>query len=404
MAGQEVGKRCVFFLGGYEPIPAERQHERFVRELQRFEQTWGTTTKVSPMTLSAGGAAAVWRIQTQGRNWSVETEYRSLLWEDFVRADFARSDWVRVPRAIVAFADFIVSGTAIKYFVFNWRYGLFFIYPILILAGFAAAAIYAASFMAGLGLPLVLAPPVAFAVFVGLHIWPGRFMLLPYMLDDWLFAHELLHRSREGLDARLELFARDVAARLREGGFDEFVFCGHSLGCAIKLYVVDRALQLAPEFGRKGETLNIASTGSSLLKIALHPAGGWLRESIARVSQHRAIFWIEYQALADFISFYKVDPVAALKLPPTGTPALRKLRISHMLSDANARRFRFNLFRLHRQLVMGNEKRYFYDYLMICCGPFRLETRVRNADLMMTAFAADGSLLTQPAEGRSAAS
>ena len=100
--------------------------------------------------------------------------------------------------------------------------------------------------------------------------------------------------------------------------------------------MIDRALRLLPDFGRNGETLNVVSTGSSLLKIALHPAGGPLREAIARVSAHPAIFWIEYQALADFISFYKVDPVAALKLPDDRQAGLRKLQIRHMLSEANA--------------------------------------------------------------------
>ena len=49
-------------------------------------------------------------------------------------------------------------------------------------------------------------------------------------------------------------------------------------------------------------------------------------------------------------------------------------------------------FRLHRQLVMGNDKRYFYDYFMICCGPFGFPTRLRDPELMTAAFAADGSL------------
>ena len=116
MSGGEVRKRCVFFLGGYEPITPERQHERFMRELARFERTWNVTTSVSDMSVSGDGAIALWRVETRGPNWSVETEYRSLLWDDMVEADFGRSDWVRVPRAIGAFADFIFSGTAVALF------------------------------------------------------------------------------------------------------------------------------------------------------------------------------------------------------------------------------------------------------------------------------------------------
>jgi hypothetical protein len=391
MAAQEVKKRCVFFLGGYEPIPPERQHERFVRELGRFQKTWHVTSTVSGPALSEGGAVASWTVETRGPDWAVETEYRSLLWEDLVASDFERSDWERVPCAIRAFADFIWSGTAWRYFAVNWRYGLFFLYPILILAGFAATGLALAWQATGYGLPQLLVPLAALAVFAVLTVWPGRFLLLPYMLDDWLFAYELVHRTRSGLDERLDVFAKDVAAKLSAGDVDEIVFAGHSLGCALKVEVLDRALRLAPDFGARGEQLSVLSTGSSLLKIALHPAASWLREAVARVSQNQAVFWVEYQTMVDIISFYKVNPLHALKLPDTGRPRIVRVHVRDMLEPETYRRFKGNFFRLHRQLVMGNDKRYFYDYFMVCCGPFRLRTR---ADLpeRMTAFSAEGGL------------
>lgn len=391
MAAQEVRKRCVFFLGGYEPIPPERQHERFLRELGRFQTTWHVTATVSGLTLSEGGAIGSWTIRTQGPDWAVETEYRSLLWGDLVASDFERSDWERVPCAIRAFADFIWSGTALRYFAVNWRYGLFFLYPILILAAFAGLGLAAAWYATGYGLPLLLVAPVALAVFALLNIWPGRFLLLPYMLDDWLFAHELVHRSRTGLDERLGVFAGDVAKRLQAGGVDEIVFCGHSLGCALKVEVLDRALRLAAEAGAGDARLSVLSTGSSLLKIALHPAAAWLKAAVARVSQNNAVFWVEYQTMVDIISFYKVNPLLALDLPDTGRPTIRRVHVRDMLNSETYRRFKGNFFRLHRQLVMGNDKRYFYDYFMVCCGPFRLQTRVDQPDLV-TAFSPEGGL------------
>lgn len=403
MSGGEVKKRCVFFLGGYEPLAPERQYERFIRELARFERTWNVTTSVSDMSLSDDHAIALWRVETRGPNWSVETEYRSLLWGDIVEADFGRSDRVRIPRGIAAFTDFIVSGTAWRYFAVNWRYGLFFSYPILIVASFIAAAIAAAWFGVRLGLPLpfLFAPLIAFAVFAGLLVFPGRYVMLPYMFDDWIFAQELVHRTRPGLDARLQAFAEEVVRRRRQGGYDEIVFMGHSLGCALKLDVVDRALRIEAGAGPAGETFNMLSAGSSLLKIALHPAGVWLKDAVARVSQHKTVFWVDFQSMVDIISFYKADPVKALGLPEAGRHIVRRVHVRDMLHRETHRRFRGNFFRLHRQLVMGNDKRYFYDYFMICCGPFRFETRLRDPELMTAAFGADGSLLDR-AEQRKA--
>ena len=44
-----VKRRCVFFLGGYEPIPPQRQHERYIRELARSEKAWSVTAEVGPL-------------------------------------------------------------------------------------------------------------------------------------------------------------------------------------------------------------------------------------------------------------------------------------------------------------------------------------------------------------------
>lgn len=390
----EVKKRCVFFIGGYEPIPAERAHERFIRELHRFETTWNVSCKVSEAEISRGGAIAAWHVRTQGPDWSTDSEYRALIWSDFVIQDFARSDWVRVPRGISAFMDFIASGTAWRYFRVNWRYGLFFAYPLLLLIAFAMTAMMVPGAVErfGVSLPLVLHPLIAFAVFALLVAVPGRFLLLSYMLDDWIFGSDVIYGSRRGFEERVNAFVDDIEAKLKAGGYDEYVFIGHSLGCAIKLEVIDRVMARMPEFGKRGERLHVCSTGSSVLKIAFHPVAEEFRGALERVSQNPAIFWIEYQTLVDVISFYKVNPVTAVGLPDTGSPMIQKVRVRHMLDEKTYRRFKGNFFRLHRQLVMGNDRRYFYDYFMVCCGPYQLDTRARNTEGMMHAIAPDGSL------------
>ncbi len=385
-------------LGGYEPAGPERQHERFVRELARFTQAWNVRATASAPGLTADGAVASWRVETRAPNWRVETDYLLLRWDDFVAADFARPDWNRLPDGVAALGDFILSGTLFRYFATNWRYALFFLYPVAIIAGFAAMGVAIGSVLAplpvaGAGLKAAL---IGAAVFLGLLVFGGRALQLPYLLDDWIFARDYVRGKRAGLDARLDRFAQELVARMRDPGYDEVVLAGHSLGAPFSVDVLDRASRLDPGLfdvpGRDGKNLNLLSTGSSLLKVALHPAAGWLRGAVGRVSAQTSVFWVEYQALVDVINFYKTDPVRALRLPPRGRPIVHIVRIREMLSPEAYRRFRRDFFRLHRQFVMGNERRYFYDYFMLCCGPLRFEIRVGKPDEAVTAFAADGSL------------
>lgn len=387
-----VRKRGFLCIGGYEPIDAEWWYRRFERELKRFEATWNAQATMSPPVISEDSALAGWKIDTKGENWRTETEYRLLRWDDFVTADFARSDLERVPKGIAALLDFVFSGAAIRYFIVSVRYGFFFLYPFVILAGIVAAAIFAPKLLALLGLPIpgLVAFVLSIAVFVGLMYVLGRVLLLNYMFDDWIFAAQFVHRSRPGLDERLDRFAREIVTCAKDTSCDEVIVSAHSLGGALIMDVLDRALKLDPQLGQHGPKLWLMATGSSLLKVALHPKAKWLREAVARVADAKGIDWIEYQAIVDVISFYKVNPVVAMGLSERRNPIVQKVKIRDMLAPETYKRFWGNFFRLHRQWSMGNERRYFYDYYQVICGPAPLARRVANNKLV-DCFASDGS-------------
>ncbi len=387
-----VRKRGFLCIGGYEPIGVEWWHQRFQRELKRFETTWNAEAAVSPPALDDAGAVASWKIDTRGANWQVETEYRLLRWDDFVTADFARSNFERWPKGIAALLGFVFSGAAFHYFRVSVRYGFFFLYPLVILGGIIASAIFAPKLLAMLGLPIpgFVAFLLSITVLFGLLYILGRVLLLNYMFDDWIFADDFVHRKRAGLDARLDRFAREVVTCASDKRFDEVIVSAHSLGGALIMDVLDRALKLDSELGQRGPKLWLMATGSSLLKEALHPKAGWLREAVGRVANAKGMNWIEYQAVVDVISFYNVNPAVVMGLPEGRNPIVQKVRMRQMLAPETYKRFKGNFFRLHRQWGMGNELRYFYDYFQIICGPAPLAKRAAEREKLLDAFAADG--------------
>jgi hypothetical protein len=64
-----------------------------------------------------------------------------------------------------------------------------------------------------------------------------------------------------------------------------------------------------------------------------------------------------------------------------------------MVEELTYRRFRLSFLRIHRQAVMGNERRYFYDYYMLVCGPIALPDRVEYPDQSVAVFGANGGLI-----------
>ena len=391
-----VRKRCYVQMMGYEPVGPDRQHHRFVREMARFHKAWNVQGNVSRPKISEDGSVASWTVDTFGPNWRVGTDFHYFRWDDFVSADMAGSDWWRFPLGIAALMEFVLTATVVRYFTVAWRYGGFFLYPLVFILGMAWLSIAATRYaVIHIGLPfhMVLAPALWLAIFAGLRWTLGRMVQIGYALDDWYFARDFVHRARPRLEARLDRLARELVRLARDTDADEIVVHGHSLGAPLSLAVVDRALQLDPQLGARGKPLHLVSTGSSLLKVALHPAAGWLREAVGRVANAPSVCWVEYTALVDVINVYKVDPVVALGMPATGKPVMKIISIRMMVEAHTYRRFHLNFLRIHRQPVMGNERRYTYDYYMLCCGPLTLAEWIDDPDRAVAAFAADGACI-----------
>ncbi len=91
------------------------------------------------------------------------------------------------------------------------------------------------------------------------------------------------------------------------------------------------------------------------------------------------------------MSFPGINPVTEL-ISDHHKPVLQEIKIEDMINTGVKRGFLTSIYRNHRQLVLANSKRYFYDYFMICCGPFSLSTRVKYPDQMVAAFKSDGRL------------
>jgi hypothetical protein len=393
MQAPVVKKREVVFICGYEIAPPEVHHRRFERELPNLEKTWNVKAKLSPPEVDKERHEGRWRIDTEGPNWRVDTDYRIYWWGDLISPDFEQPNWRRLLAGLAAFFDFVFSGALLAYFRMNWRYALFFLYPYVFLAGTGIAAWYLVQYLLTGLVPFagMIAVLAGFAAAFALLYLPPRPLYLGYLFNDWHFAHELVRQKRTALEARLDQFARNLVELARASTADEIVLVGHSLGAVQVIDVVARAKRLDPQFATKGAPVRILTVGSSLLKIGLHPAARALREAVREVANDPNIFWIEFQAISDIVNFYKSNPVTDMGLPPAPSPVVQIVRVKHMLARDTYKGLKRDFFRVHRQFVMSNEQRYYYDYYMICCGPVPLHLRAANEKGSVAAFAADGS-------------
>ncbi len=399
-----IRQRHVFYIAGYDPIGAQRQHGNFGRQAAAFTKTWHVDAAVSHLERPSDGTGACWTVNASARNWQVKTVYEPLLWDDIVLADMARPLAGRLTRSASAFFDFVLSGATRRYFQANWKYGAFFLFPYVFEWLFAAVAVQIGCWTAGC-FELAgavwggVCATVAIFVFLGLLHWPGRRWRILHALDDWIFSSDYVHGRRPDVEARLDAFADRLMACTRDLSLDEIVIAGHSMGATLAIDIVARALAREPQLGRRGPAICVLTLGSTIPKFTLHPAGGRLRHSVAVVADEPSIAWAEYHARDDAISFYKFDPVTSSRLSDkriTSKPMIRRVQIHDMLQPQTFWRQRFKFMRLHYQFVMANERRSIYDYYMTVCGPIPFLRSVLAPGGAAELIAQDGALVEAP--------
>lgn len=376
-----VTSRTVFFVGGYDPKTPQAYFTRMQREMVRFEALWGTTARMSAVSVTSDGNIGTVTIEADsdaaGEHWKTRTRFHFLVLDKLVVADLSRPLPIRLGHYLVAFGNFMVSGTGWRMIAKAWRFGLYFLMPFAAVLLFMALGLVAAlSTAPWLGVWAILLGVVVYGAaqrFLG-ERWPVN-----HLMDLWSFSDGFIGGRRPDAEALMQRFAQAIVDRLREEPSDELILIGHSTGGLLILDIAARALAIEPEIFRRAGQSSILTLGSTALKAGLHPAGDSTRDGVRRIQASGTVSWVEIQCLTDVINFYKSNPVEDIGLASRPDfPLVRQVKIRDMLDASTYRRIKRNFFRVHYQYVFGNTKPYWYDFFQICCGPIPLVRRAEN--------------------------
>lgn len=387
-----VARRLVFHLGGYDPITSHASAQRrFVRELGRFETTWSVKTSID--SLQEGIDQTKSRVVTRGPNWHVETDYRVIRWDDVIENFCRQTFWRRIQLGVITFVEFIAAGAFRGYLRTSWYYAGFFLYPFVMFDTMIATAISAAVFALVKSKSIAVAIAIGLFVLAALFLGPWRWLHLNTLFDDWIFARDYIRKGNTILEQRLDAIAGEMVVAARSANADEILVVGHSLGAVLAIDLLDRALKLDPMLGATGTPVTLLSIGSSILKIGLHRGAGRFRAAAERVARAPGIFWGDYQSRIDIMNFYNTDPMAEMSLTTKHGPVVRFIEFSRALERRVYRRIRFRFYRLHCQFISGNDKRDFYDYFMLVCGPISAKSQTLASEGAVSMIGEDGTLI-----------
>ncbi|MBL8577837.1 MAG: lipase [Mesorhizobium sp.] len=399
-----ISRRCVFFIGGYDPKTPTAFFRRLSREMELFETVWDVQTSRSDVATPEGDVGVLTvssshrkstlpdddvsekpALPVEDKDWQVTTDFYFLGLDSIVTRDAARPLPVRLFRYLVAFFDYWLTGTAFSFFSRSWRFALYFLYPFVTTLFLFLVALLASSVVLrlfGIG-SLALATLIALVALFPLLATLGKRWSVTHLMDLWSFSSEYLRGKRPQAERLMDRYAAIVAQTTNAQPYDEIVFVGHSTGGGLILEMAARSLVADPQLARRDAKVSLLTLGSTALKFGLHPAAKAFRARVQTLVDEPALGWSEFQCLIDVINFYDTDPVIEMGLRPrqSGSPAFPVVRRVHMRDMTGAsryRRIRRRFFRIHYQFIMANGQRYFYDFFHICFGPAPLSAITPN--------------------------
>ncbi len=386
---QEIRRRRVFYMPGFDPHPDRRYHRLFKEEGARQAAISGYRLEVGPA--ERGENRTDWSaLYEEDSGARVETDLRVWSWRDLVAARMSQPLWRRALRGYGAYARLIFSGDVFRLGRLAWTPMIPTLYPLaavtlyLLLSLGAGAAALALTVWAlgsvGWVLGLVPGALAARAVFRLLRKRDGRIFAF-YLFDTYALMQQHARGAAPDLEARLELFASDLIAASESRAYDEILVIGHSLGAAFAADVCGRAFARDPDLGSRGARFGVLTLGQILS--AFSALGGGRGSEVRRAARllaaQPAAVWVDVTSQADGACYALVDPLSGGEAPPSperrAGPKLVSGRFRETMGEAEYAKLRRRWSRLHFQYLYAFERPGAFEYFAICAGPTSLATR-----------------------------
>ncbi|MBU2962324.1 hypothetical protein KO516_16160 [Citreicella sp. C3M06] len=384
MSGQEVRRRRVFYIPGYDPIHPRRYRELYRKEGAAQAAISGYDIALSP---KAGGGPYGWHVTSTQDGARVQSDIEVLVWSDIVRDSMSTSIPATYLQLLRTAWEYIASGALRRLMRLRKGPVIAALYPVgalllqlllALLAGWAVLKMMAL-LAPWIGVVATLLGAVAGAAVAVLILrWfkakDGK-LFAYYLMHDYAYSAQHKGANPPELEARMAQFGQIIAAALRED-VDEVLVVGHSSGAHLAVSILADLARAGP-LPAQGPQLAFLSLGHVVPMVSFLRGAWRLRADLADLSMRPEIAWIDVTAPGDGCAFALCDPVAVSGVAPEGKlwPLVFSAQFTRSLSPARWAELRWRFFRLHFQYLCAFDQPLDYDYFRITAGPLTLRSR-----------------------------
>ncbi len=389
-----VKKRQVFYLPGYDPMPARHYREIYRREGALQAGISGYELAVQALDSPHYG----WRVDARMDGVETVTQVEFLPWNDIVvasmQAGVLASYWLLLRTLWL----YLRTGALLALIRLRPAPMIAAFYPVVLLLGqlllaglLGAGAGWGVRYgLAMLAEPFVQGWPLAQLAYLGMvlllvaglvGVGVAIITLKAFKArDNRIYAYYLLYvygfsawhagGYPPALRARLQDFKARIAKALTQDN-DEVLIVGHSVGAHLG---VELLAEMEREGMIKGDTpLALLSLGEVVPMISYLPAARGLRRNLHDLGKSRRVFWVDFSAPGDGGCFALCDPVAVSGVGQG--PKVLSCAFSQTLSPERFKAQKNAFFKQHFQYLHAFDRPGIYDYFAITAGPQSLAAR-----------------------------
>ena len=378
MQAQDVTRRLIFYVPGFDPFPLRRYRELYRKEAKRQAALAGYQISQLPPDPALG---ADWGVDSVFEDQRTFAAFIVLGWSDLVKHAMSAG----ILRTYVALFQtlWIYLYSRAFFDLIQMRKGpvIAALHPVVMLLSQLLIALFTAWLVSLNFSSFWLSVPFASVIFIA--ILRGfkaldRIFFAYYLMQDFAFSAQLRGAYPAPLQQRINAFSARIEKALKEN-WDEILVVGHSSGAHIAISALAQ-IERSAAFDQAPATVGFLSLGQVIPMVAFLPNAGQLRRDLYDISLSTAIYWVDITAPGDGCSFSLCDPVAVSALPlaaQTG-PLVLSAAFSQALSPTRWRRLRWRFFKLHFQYLCAFDETHHYDYFAITAGPITLRKRFCN--------------------------
>ncbi len=372
----QVRNRRVFYIPGYDPIPARRYRELYRTESQTQAEISGYEIAMSPKPVEGPFG---WQVTSVQDGMEVQTDIDVLVWSDIVRDSMSGSILASYLQLGRTAWTYISTGTLKQLSQLRKGPVIAALYPVgMLLLQLAAAMIVVAVAVANLSWWGLL-PSLALAYL--LLQWFRKIdnrLFAYYLMHDYAYSAQLNGETPAGLQDRLDEFVHLIDAAL-DADVDEVLVVGHSSGAHLGVSVLADLIRARGDLPNR-PVLSFLTLGQVVPMVSFLPQATKLRGDLRFLSSQKALTWVDVSAPGDGCSFALCDPVAVSGVagPDKIWPLVLSAAFTQTLSSQRWRELRWKFFRLHFQYLCAFDQPGTYDYFRITAGPQTLGARFKG--------------------------